>query len=236
MPILNLSHTGDPEVAGDGFEPTGTTSADHPEVDGSVVYDDVIQLSETFDSSDYAEVLSNDYGDLTVPLTLYGTLQRRVVKSTETGLHSFYYRVTSDANSTLTVFTVVVYPPMSTYVEVDYRLDGLGGEPPIYVDPGLPDEYFKFNGHNPEIDFQTNIVPGSSSKFFLVLPFAKKHPDGSTDFRNSGSWGFTRSGGHVALGITTSTFPIGFVYPAPTVLPAHYRPGGLPWRRPGRTR
>ncbi|RXH55553.1 hypothetical protein [Granulicella sibirica] len=234
MPILNLSGT--PDVAGNSVTPQGTTSAKHPELNGTVVYDDVIPLAETFDEPIFAESLSIDYPDLSGGLTLFGELQRRVVQSTETGLYSFYYRLTNDSNSVATVFTVVLYPPMSAYVEVDYRLDGLGQASPSSIDSGLPEPYSSFNGQNPEIEFQTAIRPGESSKFFLALPFAKKNFDGSTDFKSSGATGFLKSGGNIALGITTTLLPIGFVFPAPTVVPLQHRTGTRPPLHPGRVR
>ena len=234
MPILNLS--GSPDVAGNSVTPTGITSASHPELDGTVVYDDVIAFAETFDESIYGESLDIDYPDLSGPLTLSGELQRRVVQSAETGLYSFYYRVTNGAGSVATVFTVVLYPPMSTYVEVDFRPDGLGEDSPFSIDSGLPEPYSSFNGPNPEIEFQTAIQPGSSSKFFLALPFAKMNLDGTTDFKNSGATGFLKSGGQVALGITTTLLPIGFIFPGPTVVPVHHLRGVLPELHPSRLR
>lgn len=134
----------------------GTTVAAWPDLAGSVLEDVVTTWASAIDP------LYNFPG-------AEGTLQSRVVRSTTTGTLDFYWRVTAYQPS------YPAYIPVSLDVsqlvlghfltgagfDADYRLDGLGSEPPV-AGVAADGSHFSF-------EFASNSFGPGESSYFLLL-------------------------------------------------------------------
>jgi hypothetical protein len=93
-----------------------------------------------------------------------GYLQDRVVRSNNTGLLYFYYRVVLEATSIgrITVVRKAGFGPAAHTIDSDWRIDGLGIRQPSAAQRSADGNWVSFN------HVTTSIGPGESSRFVYI--------------------------------------------------------------------
>jgi hypothetical protein len=100
--------------------------------------------------------------DLGGGLSITGTLQDRVVRSTLDGTLDFYFRIMNDATSHGAIILAGRRDFGAWTTDVDWRIDGLGVDGPSFGfrNPGGTEVQFGF--------FPAVVDPGEDSRFFFV--------------------------------------------------------------------
>ena len=167
---------------------SGTTAAARPELGGLVLADTLRPFSI----------------DLGGGLSITGTLQDRVQRSTIDGTLDFYFRIMNDAAS----HGPIILAGRSNFgawtTDVDWRSDGLGVDGPSFGfrNPGGTEVQFGF--------FPAFVDPGEDSRFFFIKTDA-------TLFSASGSaylTGLSLTGGKGASTVLTTYQPMAVPVPA----------------------
>lgn len=128
----------------------GTTVALQPELEGVALEDELQAFSFATDGG-----------------TVSGAVQSRVVRSTVDGTLDFYWRILTDASSTVPLVTFRLGNFFSPSYDANWRIDGLGDT--------APSQAMLFGGGGGKINFRfdaggpgTGILPGGES-YFLML-------------------------------------------------------------------
>ena len=154
MPVIHQ-----PLNVGQTYPLSGTTAAQHPQLNGTVVHDELIDLpiSKTNDDPN--------------PLTV--RLQVRIVRSTQTGTLDFCYRLMNELSTpAILARAYVIHFAAVHNVQIgfaDFRPDGLGTVAPTTFSAALPpggqtdpaDRIYAFQ-------FKQSIPGNGGTRFFFV--------------------------------------------------------------------
>jgi hypothetical protein len=154
MPVI----TGPVTFPGEFTPLSGTTEAARPALAGLVLHDalqDILLVGAT--------------GEVAVQIQL------RVVRSNETGLLDFYYRILTGASPLSgSADTVVIWvPPPSAGITVtfaDFRPDGLGTTAPDKFVYGAPRNKYTFT-------FSKGVPANTGTRFFFISTNARHYSD-----------------------------------------------------------
>lgn len=133
----------------------GTTVAAEPQLAGIVLEDELVDFSMT-----------TSLGLVT------GRIQSRVVRSDLDGTLDFYWRVFNDATSEDDVAFFRIGDFVAPEYEANWRIDGLGDEPPVsafrFTIPQESFVNFRFARTGPTGGGEVGLAPGQSSNFMLL--------------------------------------------------------------------
>jgi hypothetical protein len=160
MPVI----TGPVTFPGEFTPLSGTTEAARPALAGVVLHD-ALQDILLFGGNEVAV-----------------QIQLRVVRSDDTGLLDFYYRIlTGDSPIGIPADTVVIWVPPPAGITItfaDFRPDGLGTTAPDKFVYGAPTNKYTFS-------FSKGVPANTSTRFFFISTNARHFSDTQGELTNA---------------------------------------------------